>query len=166
MSEWFEIVDQTDTVCGRARRSDCHGNPALVHRTAHVVVVASDGRFLLQKRNALKDIQPGKWDTAVGGHLAVGETYEEAARREMVEEIGVPADLPLDFLFDSRIRNDMESENVRVFRTVWDGPFQPQEEEIDALRLWTEDELRKAIGTGVFTPNLEVELTQIFGWQR
>lgn len=161
MDEWFDIVDSEDRVIGRARRADCHGNPALVHRTAHVVVFASDGRILLQRRSSGKDIQPGKWDTAVGGHLAPGEAYESAARREMNEEIGLSPDTPLEFLFDSRIRNRVESENVRVFKTVSNGPFRPHPEEIDELRFWTCDELRQALGQGIFTPNLELEIGRL-----
>lgn len=157
--EWFEIVDENDAVIGRAPRRDCHGDPALVHRTAHVVVSASDGRLLLQKRAETKDVQPGKWDTAVGGHLDIGETYEQAAVREAAEELGLTIPLAkLQFLFDSRIRNAIESENVRVFRFISDGPFTPLPEEIDAVRFWSWEELDAALGTGVLTPNLEVEL--------
>jgi isopentenyldiphosphate isomerase len=159
--EYFEIVDDADRVIGRARRSDCHGNPALVHRTVHVVVFSPAGDILLQKRAADKDIQPGKWDTAVGGHLAPGEDYLAAARREMQEEIGLPPEQPLEYLFDTRIRNEIESENVRVFRTVSAGPFRPQPEEIEALRFWSRGEIRGALGTGVFTPNLEAELRRL-----
>ena len=61
--EWFEIVDEHGKVAGKALRSECHGNPVLVHRTAHVMVFHPDGRLLLQKRSLKKDIQPGKWDT-------------------------------------------------------------------------------------------------------
>jgi isopentenyldiphosphate isomerase len=161
-TEMFEIVDDNDRVVGVAPRNKCHGNPELVHRTAHVVVFSSCGKILLQKRSADKDIQPGKWDTAVGGHLAPGETYLQAARREMHEEIGLPEDQQLNILFDNRIRNTVESENVRVFRTVSDGPFNPQSEEIDQLRFWTRGEIRRALGTDTFTPNLETELLQIF----
>lgn len=160
--EWFEIVDENDAVVGRAPRSVCHGDPSLVHRTAHVVVVSTDGRLLLQKRADSKDVQPGKWDTAVGGHLDMGETYEEAAVREAAEELGLAIPLDrLDFLFDSRIRNDIESENVRVFRFVADGPFTPLPEEIDVVRFWSWEELDSALGTGVLTPNLEVELEML-----
>jgi len=75
----------------------CHGNPALVHRAVHVLVVNAAGELLLQKRSARKDIQPGKWDTSVGGHLEPGESYFAAALREMREELGLSG-LPLTFL--------------------------------------------------------------------
>ncbi len=161
--EWFEVVDENDRVIGRALRSDCHGNPALVHRTAHVVIVSTDGRrLLLQKRAGSKDIQPGKWDTAVGGHLMPGETYLQAAIRETEEELGVrPPEDALEHLFQERIRNAIESENVEVFRWTYDGPFTPSLSEIDVVRFWDFNELKSAIGGGVFTPNLENELLKL-----
>lgn len=161
--EWFELVDETDQVIGRARRTKCHGNPRLIHRTAHIMVFHPDGRVLLQKRSAAKDIQPGRWDTAVGGHLQPGEDYALAARRELVEELGVPADLPLQFLFDHRIRNAIESEQVRVFATTHPGPFCWPPEEIAEVRFWTPAELWAGIlhQADQFTPNLVEELTRL-----
>jgi len=160
-TEWFDIVDGDDAVIGRAPRAQCHGNPRLIHRTAHVLVFSSDGQMLLQKRTPGKDIQPGRWDTAVGGHLALGEDYEAAARREMAEEIGIPGEHALEFLFSSCIRNHIESENVQVFKAVHDGPFIHQEVEIDELRFWRWDDLVKALGSGILTPNLEAEIQQL-----
>ncbi|MDX9981879.1 MAG: NUDIX domain-containing protein [Lentisphaeria bacterium] len=160
--EWFDIVDGDDRVIGRALRSECHGNPALVHRTAHVVVFHPDGRLLLQKRSPRKDIQPGRWDTAVGGHLLPGEAYEAGARREMAEELGLPPDLPLRFLFEQRIRNAVESENVHVFTVTHPGPFAFDRDEIDEVRFWTPCELREGVATdGLFTPNLCEELARL-----
>lgn len=161
--EWLEIVDEHDCIIGRARRSECHGNPALIHRTSHVVVFGSDGRLLLQKRSRQKDVQPGKWDTAVGGHLAPGENYEQAARRETCEELGVDlSHQTLEFLFRHRIRNRIESENVAVYRLVHDGPFTSPAEEIDSLRFWSAHELREELGNGALTPNLEQELERLW----
>ena len=158
--ELFDIVDETGKVIGTALRRECHGNPALIHRTAHVVVFHPDGkRILLQKRRMDKDIQPGKWDTAVGGHLDHGEDYETAARREMREELGLSSDLPLRFLFDAKIRNSVESENVRVFSVIFAGPFHFQESEIDEVRFFSEGEL--ADFSGNFTPNLVQELEKL-----
>ena len=162
MSEIFEIVDSNNYVVGAAPRSECHGNPALLHRAVHVVVFDRQGRILLQKRSAGKDIQPGKWDSAVGGHLAVGETFEAAARREMGEELGIPADHPLEYLFDMEIRNEVESENIQVFAAVKDDGFRPCPVEIDEIKFWTRPELEAALGSGVFTPNCEVELRRLF----
>jgi isopentenyldiphosphate isomerase len=160
--EIFEIVDEDNRVVGTAKRSECHGNPSLIHRTAHVIVFHPDGRTLLQKRSIEKDIQPGKWDTAVGGHLMPGEDFETAARREMVEELGIPDSLPLKYLFDSKIRNSIESENTRVFSTEYAGPFNFQTSEIDEVKFWKVCELRKGMETDVFTPNLTVELEELF----
>ncbi len=160
--EIFEIVDENNKVIGTAKRSECHGNPALIHRTVHVIVFHPDGRMLLQKRSMLKDIQPGKWDTAVGGHLMPGEDFEIAGRREMQEELGVPATLTLKYLFDSKIRNNIESENTRVFSTVYEGPFNFPKDEIDDVKFWTVRELRKGMEGYSFTPNLVVELKKLF----
>jgi isopentenyldiphosphate isomerase len=154
--EYFDVVDDQGQVIGRALRSECHGNPVLVHRVAHVLVFNSRGELYLQKRAATKDIQPGKWDTSVGGHLDTGETYEQAAVREMREELGIVG-IPLEHLYDYPLRNAIESENVRTYRAEYNGTIICDPHEIETGRFWTMDEIRKALGTGVFTPNFEEE---------
>ncbi len=165
--EMLDLYDNEGNRIGRAPRRECHGNPALLHHTSHVVVVHPDGcRLLLQKRSAQKDIQPGKWDTAVGGHLDPGEDYLEGARRELSEELGVEGEVELRQLFDAKIRNEIESEDVRVFLAVMAGPFRPQPEEIDEVRFWSFGELRDPANRELFTPQLCRELDELFegGW--
>ena len=160
MAEYFDIYDEAGNRIGRALRSECHGNPALLHHTSHVVIFHPDGeRLLLQKRSRNKDIQPGKWDTAVGGHVDCGEDYLTAARRELREELGV-SEFPgeLRYLFDSKIRNSIESEDVRVYGLTFAGPFRFQTEEIDEIRFWTKEELADLENRKLFTPNLVSEL--------
>jgi len=154
--EWFDLVDEDGRVTGRALRSECHGNPALLHPVAHVLVTHPDGRLLLQKRAMTKDIQPGRWDSSVGGHLLPGEPPEAGARREMLEELGV---LPRDLTFTYRYvwRTDVESELVHTYTTIHPGPFAPATDEIDEVRFWTPDQIQTRLGTGLFTPNLEHE---------
>lgn len=160
MEEIFDIVDENGAVIGTAPRSRCHGDPSLIHRTAHVIVFHPDGeRILLQLRTKTKDIQPGKWDTAVGGHLDHGEDFENAARREMSEELGLDPKLPLRFLFYSKIRNSIESENVGVFALISAGPFQFQRSEIDEVRFFSRADL--TAHRADFTPNLCVELDEL-----
>lgn len=161
MDEHFDVYDEQGRHRGTAPRSACHGDPRLIHRTAHVVVFDRRGLLLLQKRALGKDIQPGKWDTAVGGHLHPGEDWETAARRELAEELGLAGPQHLTFLFHGRIRNAVESEDVAVFALRHDGPFHPPPAEIDEVRFWTPAELAAARGTGRFTPNLETELAEL-----
>ena len=163
--ELFEIVNEQGEVIGTAPRNICHGDPSLVHRAAHVLVFNSAGKLLLQLRAKNKDIQPGKWDTSVGGHLSVGEGYHEAALREMKEELGIEG-VELKYLYDYPLRNEVESENIMSFHIVYDGPVRFQESEIDEVRFWGVDEIRANLGSGVFTPNFEQEFALYEGWRQ
>ena len=154
--ELFDIVDDENNVIGEAARGECHGNPQLVHRAVHVLLFNQKNELLLQKRPYSKDIQPGKWDTSVGGHLDRGESFRAAARREMFEELGL-SDVALTYLYASKIRNEIESENVETFLAVTDRKPEPAPEEVVEVRFWGAAEIERLIGQGVFTPNFEVE---------
>lgn len=157
--ELLDLVDAANRVIGTVPRAQAHGNPALRHRAVHVMVYDHRGALLLQKRAAGKDIAPGKWDTSVGGHLAVGESYPAAAVRETREELGLvitPDDLEPQHEYVTR--SAVETEHVRTFRMRSEGPFAAPPEEIEELRFWTPEELRAALGSGALTPVLEHEL--------
>ncbi len=158
--EVFDVVDERGRPVGRAPRRECHSNPALIHPAVHVFVFDRLGRLLLQRRSPDKDIQPGRWDTSVGGHLRPGEDPAEGARREMAEELGIAADLrpSHEYLW----RSDRETEYVRSFIAVHDGPFRPDPVEIADAKFWAPAEIEAAVGRGVFTSNFEHEL----GWLR
>jgi len=147
----------------RFERRLVHGNPALIHRAAHILVVHPvDRTLLLQRRSALKDTHPGKWDTSVGGHVSWGQSYEEAARREALEELGLaltPDDLAV--LFPLRYRGAAESENVATWLCAHAGPFRPDPDEIDEVRFWSRAEIVAALGTGTFTPQFEHEFATL-----
>lgn len=162
--EMFEIVDEEDRVIGLAPRSRCHGDPSLIHRVAHVLVFNRHGELLLQKRSENKDIQPGRWDTSVGGHLSPGESYLEAAYREMAEELGIRG-IPLTFLYFSKMRNAVESENVATYLGRFDGHVVFPPEEIQEVRFWGESEIEAALGTNLFTPNFEQEWELFSEWK-
>jgi isopentenyldiphosphate isomerase len=151
-----QVTDDDSAILGPVRRKAVHGNPSLIHRAVHVLVVSSDGNLLLQKRSQTKDVQPGKWDTSVGGHVGFGQTYEEAARRESEEELGIVLG-EMTFLYPSRIRNAVESENIWTYLYPTDGPFRADPGEIDELRFWSKAEIVAALGRGVFTSNFEEE---------
>lgn len=162
--EWFETLDESGQATGLARRSECHGNPALIHPVVHVLVLDLQQRIFLQKRSMNKDIQPGSWDTSVGGHMHPGETPEEAARREMTEELG-RSDAPLQYAYQYLWRSAVETELVRTFFSVCEGPFTLQAAEIDEGRFWSHQEIEDAGNRDLFTPNFLYEYNRFNTWR-
>lgn len=159
--EIFPIVDEQGTVIGKATRGECHSGTRLLHPVVHLHVFNGQGDVYLQKRPEWKDIQPGKWDTAVGGHLDYGETPEEALCREVREELGM-TDFTPSFIGKYVFESQRECELVYVHRTTYDGKIQPSTEELDGGRFWTMQEIREAMGQGVLTPNFESEFQRFF----
>lgn len=157
--EMFPVVDERGNILGAATRGECHGGSRLLHPVVHLHVFNSQGDLYLQRRPLWKDIQPGRWDTAVGGHVDLGESVDMALRREAREELGLEGFVaePLStYVFESA----RERELVYTFRTTWDGPVCPSDE-LDGGRFWTPDEIRQQLGKGVFTPNFESELRRV-----
>lgn len=157
--ELLPVVDENGNVQDAATRAECHGGSMLLHPVVHLHLFNSAGALFLQKRPQWKTIQPGKWDTAVGGHVDFGESVEQALRREAREEIGVtdftPERLP-HYVFQS----DVERELVFPHKTVYDGEVKPSDE-TDGGRFWTKDEIEASLGKGVFTPNFEKEYERL-----
>ena len=159
--EIFPIVNENGEVVGSATRGECHGGSRLLHPVVHLHVFNSQGDIYLQRRPVWKDIQPGKWDTAVGGHIDFGETPEEALRREVSEELGITDFIPKfvdKYVFDSK----RERELVYVNQTAYDGEIRPSTEELDGGRFWSMQEIRDAMGKGILTPNFESEFQRCF----
>ena len=159
--EIFPIVDEEGNLLGKATRGECHNGSRLLHPVVHLHVFNSKGEVYLQKRPEWKDIQPGKWDTAVGGHMDYGETPQQALEREVREELGITSFNTVHigkYVFDSL----RERELVYVNRTTYDGSIRPSEEELDGGRFWSIQELRDAMGKGILTPNFEHEFLRFF----
>ena len=159
--ERFPIVDEDGHVVGVATRGECHSGSKLLHPVVHLHVFNSRGEVYLQKRPEWKDMQPGKWDTSVGGHIDYGETPEQALIREVREELGITDFTPErvgKYVFESR----RERELVYVHRTIYDGPIKPSTEELDGGRFWTLDEIRQSLGQNLLTPNFESEFSRFF----
>ena len=161
--ELFPIVDEAGQVIGRATRGECHSGSKLLHPVVHLHVFDSQNRLYLQQRPIWKDIQPGKWDTAVGGHVDLGEEIADALRREVREELGIE-DFTPEFLLRYVFESERERELIHVFRTTYDGDIRPTAE-LDGGRFWTLEEIREAIGKEVLTPNFESEIKRILNAQ-
>lgn len=141
--EYFDIVDGNDKVIGKASRRECHSDNSLIHRGVDVLIFNSKGQLLLQKRSMKKDLYPGLWTCSATGHNDLGENYLNAAEREVSEEIGVK--IPLSFCCSYKLRSKIESENLQVFTGRHDGPFKPNEEEVDEVKFFSVKEVKRMI---------------------
>lgn len=160
--ELFPLVDEDGNVIGRATRTECHSGSMLLHPVVHLHVIDNNGSFYLQKRSLNKKIQPGKWDTAVGGHVDYGESIVEALYRETSEELGVEISNPR-FLCSYLFRSAIEYELINVYCIVVSDSFCPSlnPDEIIDGRFWTRQEIEEIMGKNVLTPNFEQEYLRI-----
>ena len=161
--ELFPVVDENGDVIGSATRGECHSGSMKLHPVVHLHVIDRHGRILLQRRSPDKDIQPGRWDTAVGGHVEYGESVRDALMRESREELGLDASAAVavtHYVFQSQ----REREYVNTFfLRVDDDDFKayPDPVEISEIRFWTVDEIRGSLGLGELTPNFEMEFSRL-----
>ena len=159
--ELLPLVDENGNITGAATRGECHNGSMMMHPVIHLHVFNSKGELYLQKRPEWKDIQPGKWDTAVGGHIDLGEHVEQALFREAGEELGIEGFTP-EALPQYVFRSACECEMVYPYKTVYDKDIRPSEE-TSGGRFWNMDEIRESIGKGILTPNFEQEFKKLFG---
>ncbi|MFL6569357.1 MAG: 16S rRNA (adenine(1518)-N(6)/adenine(1519)-N(6))-dimethyltransferase RsmA [Chthoniobacterales bacterium] len=124
----FVVVDPDDQVTGQASRGEVHANN-LLHRAVHVFLFNENGELFLQKRSRWKDRHPGVWDSSAAGHVDAGEDYDQAATREVFEELGVSAELERVLKLPASERTGQEF--IWLYRGRHSGPFQLARSEIE-----------------------------------
>ena len=159
-TEWFPLVDESGKVIGKETRKICHNGSKRLHPVVHLHIFNRKGELYLQKRSMNKDIQPGKWDTAVGGHIDAGESVNDALIREAREELGITdfkATPITKYIFESSI----EKELVYSFYTLYEGTIQIDQDEVVDGRFWPLQDIEAHLNYEVFTPNFEQEFKKL-----
>ncbi|MBU0675187.1 MAG: NUDIX domain-containing protein [Proteobacteria bacterium] len=126
-AEQVAIVDGNNQEIGVASRGEMRRD-RLRHRASFILVFNDAGEMFVMKRTLGKDLYPGLWEVAAGGVVLDGESFEESARRELAEELGILAELT--FYFDFFYEDERNRVFGRIFIALHNGPFTLQPEEV------------------------------------
>ena len=138
-SELFWLVDELDNELGSVPRSIANSNPKLIHRAVDIILLNPVSQILLQRRSQTKDTNPGKWTLSATGHVTYSQSYDEAARRELEEELGLVLDLEFIGKYISYMEN--ETEYTAIFKGVTDiTPQNFDREEVSEV-IWVDLDL-------------------------
>ncbi|MFF3853158.1 isopentenyl-diphosphate Delta-isomerase [Micromonospora sp. NPDC002575] len=136
-----ELVDDDGRARGEATVSAAHQPPGRLHRAFSVLLVAPDGRVLLQRRAAVKTRFPLRWANSCCGHPAPGESLTAAANRRLGEELGVgPVELTETGVYvyyaedPATGRVEFEYDHVLRADVPGDLPVRPDPAEVAELR--------------------------------
>jgi isopentenyl-diphosphate Delta-isomerase len=140
MTELVDIVDENDNVIGKTTWDDAFGKN-LLRRSVRVIILNSRGEMLLQKRSSKLKIHPGQWSSGATGSVRSGETYDEAAKRELKEEMGIETELK--FLF--KLRQHSPNAISGVFEGCYDGEIKPDAEEVEMAEFVSMDRVAQEI---------------------
>src|SRR4030042_2378939 len=150
MSEMSDVIDESDEVIGSATRQEIR-KKNLWHRGVAILVLNSKGQIFVHKRAEAKDIYPGMYDMFCGGAVLSGESYDEAAIREVQEEMGIK-NPKLKFLFKIKIESDTNRVIESAYLCVYDGKIRVQGEEIEKGSFMTIDKLKELMNKEKFCP--------------
>ena len=155
--EIFIVVDKQDRIIGYRTRHECHHDNSLIHRAVGVVIFNKKGQILVQKRSKNKDLYPNLYTISTSGHVDKGETYHQAAKRELQEELGIniPIKRKKKFLLEIEVETEMDC----LFIGEYEGPFYPSKDEVDEVKFVGKNELKKM--KSKFTPFAMLSLKQL-----
>lgn len=148
--ELVDVIDDAGNTIGIVPRSRMRGE-RLPHRCVYLFVVNPLRELFIHQRTATKDVFPSYWDVCVGGVLAAGETFDEAARREGAEELGV--EVSPEPMFPFRYSDDRTTVQAFVYLVRHAGPFRLQPEEVVHGLFVGPEELARRVQAEPFCPD-------------
>ena len=161
-AEELILVDAEDNETGYRSKGECHDGAGLLHRAFSVFLFDDSGRLLLQQRADSKRLWPGYWSNSCCSHPRRGESVVVATARRLHDELNIESDLEYVYKFSYQAQFDdigSEHELCHVYVGKVQGVLQPNENEIQALRLVSADELELELNTAPdqFTPWFRME---------
>jgi 8-oxo-dGTP pyrophosphatase MutT (NUDIX family) len=129
-NELVIIVDENNKEIGTEPRFKMR-KLGLIHRATYILVYNLEQEIFVQKRTNTKDVYPGYYDVVSGGVVTVGETYDESAKRELEEELGI-MNIPLSELFEFFFAEGKMKVWGKAYSCFYNGAIILQKEEVES----------------------------------
>lgn len=164
--EMWDVYDKNRVKKGKTIVRGSHIEPDEFHMVIHICIINAKGELLIQQRQPFKNGWPNMWDITVGGSALAGENSQQAASRELMEEIGYEYDFtdqrPIMTVNFSKGFDDyyvLEEEVNLEDLTL-------QYEEVQAVKWATKEEVFDMIDEGKFIPYYKSLINTIFEMRR
>jgi len=142
---YVDVVDKNDTVIDKITEEEATTVHDKITRSVAVLLYNSKGEMYLQKRARTKVRYPLYWECSVSGFVDAGEPYEDAAVRELEEELGIrKKPQQLEFLFKKLIQTD-KIEHAKVYALETDEPITLNKEEISEGKFFSIPDIQTMI---------------------
>lgn len=142
-------INDKDKVIGPIDRDRAHAEEVL-HRSGMVFLERSDKKILIQHRSPLKKTFPDCFDASSTFHVAFGETYRRAAKRELREETGV--DAKVVYLGKFLHHDPPEHQMVAVFSSKSDDAIRLDRTEATSAEFLSRGEIDEIVAKREITP--------------
>ena len=148
-----DVIDENGDFVNTVRRKEAYERRLKI-KAAFVVVKNSRNEIHISQRSKNKEIFPLRWQVGAGGAVKSGESFGDAAKRELREEMGVVTD-SLKFLFEYDYTDEKNNYRGRVYLVEWDGDVDIDKEEMSTGKWVSKQEITEKIGEGFFCPDTE-----------
>ena len=149
--EFLDVVNGQDEVVGRASKKEVYRR-LLTHRIVHIFVFNDKGEMALQLQSRHKAFCPLHWVSAAAGHVKAGESYQEAAARELKEEVGIEKDV--SFAHKDLYQNGGLKKMIATFVGQFNGPFKIRPEEVERIEFFSLEKVKEMMSSEKFHPEL------------
>lgn len=162
------LVDTLDNEMGAMEKMEAH-QKGLLHRAFSVFLFDKQGNMLLQKRAMCKYHSPGLWTNTCCSHPRPGENVHEAAKRRLMEEMGIDCktEYAFNFIYHASLDQGLtEHELDHVFVGIYDGIISPNANEVSDYLYESMEEIKHKVKNAPeqFTVWFNIAFPKVLEW--